>query len=155
MANNLPPRDVSEKNKTPLPPRGIRNNNPLNIRRNSNNHWCGTAEIQTDPSFVQFRDMIYGVRAAFMLLRIYMTTYRLTTIRNIISRWAPQSENDTEAYINRVSRMTGIPTDKTLTFNNSRDMVAIVDAMIVVECGEHISQTTIARAYQLSFINIQ
>ena len=39
-------------------------------------------------------------------------TYRLYTIRGIISRWAPSSENDTSAYIANVSRLTGITPDE-------------------------------------------
>ena len=35
-------------------PRGIRNNNPLNIRR-SKDQWKGLAEAQTDRAFVLFK----------------------------------------------------------------------------------------------------
>ena len=34
--------------------RGLRNNNPLNIRRSAD-RWEGTATTQTDQSFVQFK----------------------------------------------------------------------------------------------------
>ena len=89
-------------------PRGIRNHNPLNIRR-SKDQWKGMAEVQSDRAFVQFKSLEYGWRAAFYLLtRTYYHKYRLYTIRGIISRWAPSSENDTSAYIANVSRLTGI-----------------------------------------------
>ena len=39
--------------------RGIRNNNPLNIRHSAD-RWQGARMKQTDPSFVQFKTMAYG-----------------------------------------------------------------------------------------------
>ena len=93
-------------------PRGIRNHNPLNIRR-SKDQWKGMTEAQTDRAFVQFKSLEYGWRAAFYLLtRTYYHKYRLYTIRGIISRWAPESENNTSAYIENVSRLTGIDSDE-------------------------------------------
>ena len=92
-------------------PRGIRNNNPLNIRR-SKDQWKGLADAQTDRAFCQFKSLEYGWRAAFYLLtRTYYHKYRLYTIRTIIRRWAPPGENNTEAYIANVSRLTGIDPD--------------------------------------------
>ena len=93
-------------------PRGIRNNNPLNIRR-SKYQWKGLAEAQNDRAFCQFKSLEYGWRAAFYLLtRTYYHKYRLYTIRTIIRRWAPPGENNTEAYIANVSRLTGIDPDE-------------------------------------------
>ena len=95
-------------------PRGIRNNNPLNIRR-SKDQWQGLRAVQTDPSFCQFETLEYGWRAAFKLLtRTYYHTYRLFTIRAIINKWAPPNENKTEAYIKNVSRLTGIGPDESI-----------------------------------------
>ncbi len=97
-----------------MEPRGIRNNNPLNIRR-SKDQWKGMAEVQTDRAFVQFKSMEYGWRAAFYLLtRTYYHKYRLYTIRGIVSRWAPANENNTAAYIANVARLTGIDPDESL-----------------------------------------
>ena len=96
-------------------PRGIRNCNPLNIRRTAKDQWKGLAEVQTDRAFCQFKSLEYGWRAAFYLLtRTYYHKYRLYTIRTIIRRWAPSSENNTEAYIANVSRLTGIAPDEPL-----------------------------------------
>ena len=52
-------------------PRGIRNNNPLNIRRTKTSSWMGMREEQTDKSFCQFTTLRYRWRAAFMLLKLY------------------------------------------------------------------------------------
>ena len=51
--------------------RGIRNDNPLNIRR-TKDRWTGMRERQTDKTFVQFTARVYGYRAAFVLLRGYI-----------------------------------------------------------------------------------
>ena len=94
-------------------PRGIRNNNPLNIRRTTKDQWKGMAEAQTDRAFVQFKSLEYGWRAAFYLLtRTYYHKYRLFTIRTIINKWAPPHENLTSTYVENVSRLTGIPPDE-------------------------------------------
>ena len=89
-------------------PRGIRNNNPLNIRRGKD-QWQGLRAQQTDAQFCQFETLEYGWRAAFYLLtRTYYHKYRLYTIRAIINKWAPPHENLTATYIENVSRLTGI-----------------------------------------------
>jgi len=93
-------------------PRGIRNNNPLNIRK-SKDKWKGLRAQQQDASFCQFENMEWGWRAAFWLLtRTYYHTYRLFTIRTIVHKWAPPHENNTASYIANVSKLTGIGADE-------------------------------------------
>lgn len=83
--------------------RGIRNNNPANIRRGCN--WKGLAKVQTDREFCQFVTMTWGVRALLVTLRTYVVKYRLHTVREIITRWAPPSDgNNTEKYIEYVEK---------------------------------------------------
>ena len=95
-------------------PRGIRNNNPLNIRRGKD-QWKGLRAQQQDAQFCQFETLEYGWRAAFCLLtRTYYHQYRLWTIRQIVNRWAPPNENNTRAYIDNVCRLTGIGADDPL-----------------------------------------
>ena len=95
-------------------PRGIRNNNPLNIRRGKD-QWKGLRTLQQDAQFCQFETLEYGWRAAFCLLtRTYYHQYRLWTIRQIVNRWAPPNENNTRAYIDNVCRLTGIGADEPL-----------------------------------------
>ena len=101
-------------------PRGIRNNNPLNIRRSADK-WKGLSRTQSDPSFCQFESLEYGWRAAFYLLtRTYYHKYRLYTIRGIISKWAPPIENETQTYIANVSRLTGIASDEPIGIPSDR-----------------------------------
>lgn len=74
-------------------PRGIRNNNPLNIRRSSA-RWTGLLEPGTDKAFCQFESMKYGFRAAFKLLFSYYYKYGLHDVMSIIKRWAPDEDNN-------------------------------------------------------------
>lgn len=129
-------------------PRGIRNNNPLNIR--IGNVWLGEVKNPTDPNFEQFISMTYGVRAAFVLMRRYIRHYHRTTIPEVIAAWAPASENNTTAYIDRVSSISGIPVDETLEFENQDQMERLIDAMVQVECGQRIERETILKGYKLA-----
>ncbi len=84
--------------------RGIRNNNPGNIEHNRANRWVGLATPPSDGRFCRFTEMKHGVRALAHLLLVYQTKYKLDTIRKIITRWAPNHENSTTAYVNAVAR---------------------------------------------------
>lgn len=128
-------------------PRGIRNNNPLNIR--IGNSWRGEVEHPTDKEFEQFIDIRWGLRAGFVLLRRYIERYGLNTIRDIISRWAPSTENNTRKYIEQVCDWTDIPEDKKLDFNNSGDMTLLVWAMARVETGVPLDYQIIIEAYNM------
>jgi hypothetical protein len=77
-------------------PRGIRNHNPGNIRRNGD-PWQGLAKDQTDREFFTFQSAVYGIRALARLLITYQDKYGLCTIETIIGRWAPAVENNTKA----------------------------------------------------------
>ena len=93
---------------------------------------------QTDPSFCQFENLAYGWRAAFRLLtRTYYHTYRLFTIRAIVNKWAPPNENNTRAYVENVSRLTGIGADEPLGIPSDKPgrWIALGAAMAIQENG--------------------
>ena len=118
-------------------PRGIRNNNPLNIRK-TKDQWQGMKKEQTDSQFCQFENLAYGWRAAFKLLtRTYYHTYRLYTIRAIVNKWAPPNENNTKAYVENVSRLTGIGADEPLGIPSDKPgrWIALGAAMAIQENG--------------------
>lgn len=129
-------------------PRGIRNYNPLNIR--VGNKWIGEVKKPTDPSFEQFSCMPYGLRAAFIILRRYIEVYKLNTISKIVSRWAPSSENNTLAYIRRVSELMKYDADAPISFNDKPRMIALVKAMCTVECGVPVDHVDIEAGYILA-----
>ena len=131
-------------------PRGRRNNNPLNIRR-SNIQWIGLSEWQKDSQFCQFRALRWGIRAAAVILRTYIKKYRCDTIAKIITRFAPATENNTEAYISRVSDLTGIDRHKKLKFSDKTSICSILQAMSVVELGgRYITYTDVETGYGLA-----
>jgi hypothetical protein len=86
--------------------RGIRNNNPGNIRKGIK--WLGRVEPGKDASFVEFQSMPYGIRALYIDL-INKHKGGLRTVRDIIYRYAPPSENLTDAYVASVAQSLGIP----------------------------------------------
>lgn len=108
--------------------------------------------MQTDPAFFQFETMAYGYRAAFVTLNTYQRNYGLNTIRGMISRWAPPSENDTEAYIRAVSSRSGVPADCRITTTNKDVMIPIVAAMCFVENGTNANMVDVEAGWTL-FIN--
>ena len=133
-------------------PRGIRNNNPLNIRR-SKDKWKGMRAVQSDAQFCQFESLEWGWRAAFWLLtRTYYHKYRLFTIRAIVTKWAPAIENNTKAYIANVSRLTGIGPDEPIGIPSERParwmMVGV--AMAIQENGtESVDYFVMMRGWEL------
>ena len=141
--------------------RGIRNNNPLNIRRSADN-WQGAREEQTDQSFVQFKSMAYGYRAAWKTLQSYYNRFRMQnrtfTVRNIILRWAPPKENNTDNYIKNVLKLSGIggkenllPPENVEGYGRLSKMMA---AMTCMECGIRMNQVdeeAIFQGYKLAF----
>jgi hypothetical protein len=82
-------------------PRGIRNNNPGNIRRQDGVTWHMQSAVQDDLSFVKFDKPEYGIRAMVRILRSYQRR-GIDTINDVINSWSPPSENDTKAYVSAV-----------------------------------------------------
>jgi hypothetical protein len=113
--------------------RGYRNNNPGNIRKTPDK-WKGEVE-GTDTAFKKFMSMPYGYRAIFVLLRTYIFSKGLNTIRKIIPVYAPKNENDTEAYIRAVSVKTGLRADEPIDFQNEQKLISLVAAISKVENG--------------------
>lgn len=131
--------------------RGIRNNNPLNIRHGKS-QWQGMSKQQTDRAFVQFTERKYGYRAAFVLLRGYIEKKGINTIGKIIARWAPsQDSNDTQAYVAYVASTTGIQADEPLRFDDQQALVAIVRSMAQMESAIIEKENILNEAYCLAY----
>lgn len=117
--------------------RGIRNNNPLNIRRGTSK-WQGLADEQKDSAFCQFQEQKYGWRAAFILIcRTYYLKYHLATPYDIISRFAPASENNVDAYVKHVCKISGYSPHSVLPVpaQNPGYWLKLVSAMAIHESG--------------------
>ncbi len=126
-------------------PRGYRNNNPLNIRK-SPQEFRGEITGE-DKSFKSFSTMAYGFRAGLVILRTYIRKYKLDTIKKIINRWAPPSENDTEAYIRFVCTKTGHLPEDIIYFDMG--LIPIVWAMAWQENGQPIEQSYAEDGWEL------
>lgn len=126
-------------------PRGIRNNNPGNIRW-SNDQWKGLIpkDQASDKSFCVFRTPEYGIRAMTRILRRYMQypgipnvgKPKIDTVREIISRWAPPNENNTEAYIQSVAKNVGVAANSPIDVFDSAIMLKLLKAIIAHENGQ-------------------
>lgn len=130
-------------------PRGIRNCNPLNIRRNPHNKWVGEVEYKAtvteyngqecearefDRTFCQFAQMEQGYRAAAILLYRYIER-GCNTYEKILNRWAPANENNTAEYINRVTNFCFARPDQKVDFCTD-EILPLMAAMTMVENGE-------------------
>lgn len=115
-------------------PRGIRNNNPGNIRWGSK--WQGLIPEQerTDQSFCQFVDPVYGIRAIVKVMFSYRDKYGLNTIETIINRYAPPIENNTQGYIQRVCTKLGVQLDEPIELTD-KVLYWIIKAICGVENG--------------------
>jgi hypothetical protein len=144
--------------------RGLRNNNPLNIRHSANK-WQGARIAQTDKAFVQFTSMAYGYRAVWKILDTYCLTFKRErkayNVRNIIGRWAPPTENDTDAYVRAVVKLSGLGGNENMprpkhyrAFWEVDKLVRLIMAMTCVENGikwEEVDKEAIWQGYDLAF----
>lgn len=129
-------------------PRGIRNNNPLNIR--IGNTWLGEVPNPTDSEFEQFVSVRYGLRAAFYILRRYIRRYGRNTPAKIIRAWAPAVENNTLRYIEVVCKRSLIAPDEVIDYADKNTMVRLVKAMAFVECGVQLDDDVIGCSYDIA-----
>lgn len=132
-------------------PRGLRNNNPGNIRINGV-AYQGEVLPSKDKAFKQFSAMAYGYRAMFVLLHTYQRKYGLRSIETMISRYAPSNENHTRGYIDAVAEWSGVPASCRVTSTNAEVMVPIVAAMSRVENGVPAVMDDVVAGWKL-FIN--
>ena len=131
--------------------RGLSINNP-GLIQNDNTKLQGEVRPSKDKYFKQFESMAWGYCAMFVELNRYQNEYRLYTIRGMISKWAPPSENDTEAYIKAVAQLSNIAADCPVTSTNHDQMVPIVAAMSRVENGEKAVMKDVEEGWHL-FVN--
>lgn len=96
--------------------RGLRNNNPGNIER-TGDRWRGMSTDQSaDERFVVFDSPVWGLRAMARVLRKYAAGGAVT-VRAIINRWAPPTENITSAYVAAVARELNVDPDTPLVLD--------------------------------------
>jgi hypothetical protein len=131
--------------------RGLRNNNPGNIKKDST-AWDGLAADaqQTDDTFFIFTAPLYGLRALARILLNYQSEHGLATVQDMINRWAPPVENDTSEYVNNVANAMGIPASQPVDLaSDPGAALAMVKAIVVQENGLNpYSDALVAQAIQ-------
>lgn len=116
--------------------RGIRNNNPLNIKVSSSN-WVGKVTPNTDGTFEQFDSLVHGYRAAFYLFRKYINVYKLVNLKDFIAHWCP--DDTSYLYYKFVcDRLLSSPND-ILDFSNRYMMFELALLMTRFENGIKVS----------------
>lgn len=123
----------------PAQDRAFRNNNPGNIRIGQ--PWRGlmprpqmNAAQVDEQSFCVFMTPMWGFRAMAEIFHTYGKEGKVT-IREMISTWAPPSENDTEAYVTDVAHGCNLSPDAVFDFGNSQAMAHLCHSVSVHECG--------------------
>lgn len=120
-------------------PRGVRNCNPGNIRKDAAGawrQWQGLAAEQTDAEFVAFKAPVWGVRAIVRTLMTYFDKHGCDTPAKVIARWAPPVENDSAAYAKHLARALGVDADATIDLHDYATMRAAVETIIRHENGQ-------------------
>jgi hypothetical protein len=113
--------------------RGLRNNNPGNIRK-SNVGWAGKIE-GADADFETFNSPEAGIAALAKNLVTYSTKHGLNTIEGVINRWAPPSENNTGGYVKAVAKQLGVDPAAPLNMSDPGVLTQLTQAIIQHENG--------------------
>ena len=116
--------------------RGERCCNPGNIDRHDGTLWQGMAHDQSkDHRFVVFSRAHFGIRALAKVLLTYHRKHGLCTVKALIDRWAPPSENNTGAYVNHVAQLLGVGIESVLDVDSPECLEVLVRAIIQHENG--------------------
>lgn len=129
-------------------PRGLRNNNPGNIRI-TKDKWQGLREEQTDGAFFQFIAPMWGYRALIRTLQNYRRRHDCQTIADFIRRWAPENENNTSGYIKRVCKEMQVPSTFVPDIEDKDTMCAFAAAISLVENGVPAVMSDIEEGWKL------
>ncbi|HBN5747634.1 TPA: hypothetical protein L3G55_001652 [Citrobacter freundii] len=118
-------------------------NNPGNLR------WAEGYETSNTKSgkFAVFPSLDEGVLAATKQLQIYAQR-GTNTVRDIVSKWAPSNENDTEEYIRHVVRSTKFNENEKLNLNDPYVLAKLISAMASKEgAGSRVTEDRVIQIY--------
>ncbi len=106
--------------------RGLRNRNPGNLEHSDQFLWDG--EIYPAPNgeerFCYFESPVMGIRALCKTLRTYYNARlakdgsKIDTVQEVIDRWAPPSENNTDAYADQVRKALDVENGEHIDLND-------------------------------------
>jgi hypothetical protein len=113
--------------------RGVRTNNPGNLRATKVD-WYGQVGVDSYGMCI-FDTPENGIRALARQLLAYYNKYGLRTVDQIISRWAPPSENNTTSYIVHVANELGVNPQDRLMLPGQTTVKQLTVAIIRHECA--------------------
>ncbi|BEL79900.1 hypothetical protein SM12BL3_12070 [Serratia marcescens] len=123
-------------------PRGIRNNNPGNLNYVGQNG--ATLEEHATPRFARFNSAFEGFAALGKQIKAYYNGtskaagyQKLQSVEDIISRFAPASENNTQAYINKLSKMLGVGRGDSLNIQDPQVLATLMNGITQIENGKN------------------
>ena len=117
--------------------RGVRNNNPMNIKYSPSNDWEGQVGADDD-GFVIFATPQAGMRAGNIILGNYGSSHGIDTLEGIVNRFAPiEDNNDTASYMDFVSRGTGIGVNEEIDLGNAEIREDIARSMAAIETPDY------------------
>ena len=130
---------------------GLRNNNPGNIRYNGI-QWQGL--LGKNKGFCVFDTCLNGTRAIAKIWKVYFLVDGVKSLRDGITRYAPPSENNVDAYLNALCTETGLGPDDIITpsLEIVRNIIAAIirhengDAMFTFYLNERGGYNTIDQA---------
>jgi hypothetical protein len=118
-----------------MPPLGIRLNNPCNLVHVGRNKWQGLADPPNEGRFCRFISPAFGIRAAALNVIAYQDRHGIHTIKALVEKWAPISENDTASYVRSVAKRSGYGATTPLDFHSYSHLRPVIEAMIWHENG--------------------
>ena len=130
----------------------VAKNNIFNIRKGLGKKWTG--ETGAKDGFVEFETREHSIRAWIVLMHTYRVKHRCGTVRAIIKRYAPLSENNTEAYIKYCRER--VYKSEITWLSTTADYVRLGCAMAKMETGTVLTQQEIydvMRKYNVQFLS--
>ena len=112
--------------------RGLRNNNPCNLKSSKNTKWDG--QVGSDGKFIIFESPEYGIRACAKNLKNYQHKNGLDTLRSMVYRMGPPHENNTKKYVRNLSNIVGVSPDEKI--NVLKHLPEIIKGIIFLENGK-------------------
>jgi hypothetical protein len=113
-------------------PRGLRNNNPGNL--DFVGQAGATKEAGPGGRFAVFQTLDDGIRALANQLQLYGKR-GIDTVRDIISKYAPKGENNTESYIQAIVKKLGVSADQHLNLGDREVVKQLIAGITRVEVG--------------------
>ena len=116
-------------------PRGIRNNNPGNLRPLDSGNWDGQSGVDSG-NYITFSTSAWGLRALAHNLYSYGANDGINTLSATANRWAPASENDPNAYAATLSSVSGLGVSDTIDLTDKATNLAVMRGIVQAENGE-------------------